>query len=121
MTELEIKTVYAGSLPVLCCAGRLVFGETCTRLEKLTRSLLEGYPVVALDLRGIRALDSAGLGILVKLLTSARRSQGDVKLIAPSLKAREVLKLTRLEGIFEIAHSAEELLSGTNRVFAATA
>jgi|SRR6185437_3534840 len=121
MTELEMKTHYAGSLPVVCCAGRLVFGETCARLEKHTKALLESYPVIALDLHGIRALDSAGLGMLVKLLTSARRSQGDLKLIAPSAKAREVLRLTKLESIFEIAQSAEELLARGHRVFAASA
>lgn len=121
MTELEIKTAYVGSLPVVCCVGRLVFGDTCTRLEEHTKALLESYPVVALDLRGIRALDSAGLGMLVKLLTSARRSQGDLKLIAPSVKAREVLRLTKLESIFESAQSAEELLAGSSRVFAACA
>ena len=121
MTELQIKTAYVGSLPVVCCVGRLVFGDTCTRLEEHTKALLESYPVVALDLRGIRALDSAGLGMLVKLLTSARRSQGDLKLIAPSAKAREVLRITKLESIFESAQSAEELLAGSSRVFAASA
>jgi Anti-anti-sigma regulatory factor (antagonist of anti-sigma factor) len=121
MTELELKTVYAGSLPVVCCAGRLVFGETCARLERHAKVLLESYPVIALDLRGIRALDSAGLGMLIKLLTSARRSQGDVKLIAPSAKASEVLKVTKLDLIFESAQSAEELLAGSQRVLAASA
>ena len=121
MTELELKTNYAGSLPVVSCAGRLVFGETCACLEKHAEALLESYPVIALDLRGIRALDSAGLGMLIKLLTSARRRQGDVKLIAPSAKAREVLKVTKLDLVFESAQSVEELLAADHRVFAASA
>ena len=61
-------------------------------------------------LRGVTRLDSAGIGMLVcKYLTALRRG-GALKLLHPTLRAEELLHMTRLTTVFEIFKSEDEAI-----------
>ena len=57
---------------------------------------------VALDLSGVRYMDSSGVATLVEGLQRAKASKVPFKLVAPSPKVRQVLEMTRLESVFEV-------------------
>jgi hypothetical protein len=52
-----------------------------------------------MDFRDVSFIDSAGIGILVRLLTRARAARGDLKLCAVSSHIRNILRSTKLNTI----------------------
>jgi anti-anti-sigma factor len=90
---------------VLQCQGRIVRGDETAVLCAAVRH--EGRNVT-LDLTGVDAIDAAGIGGLVSLQASGIY----LTLLNPTEQVREVLKVTRLESVFEIreARAVEELI-----------
>ena len=59
----------------------------------------------AVDLSGIRYMNSTGVGVLVSLLTKFRSRGGELVLINPAEQPKKMLALTKLTTIFAIATS----------------
>src|ERR1700694_628866 len=89
----------------LQCQGRIVRGDETAILCAAVRQ--EGRNVT-LDLTGVDVIDAAGIGCLVSLQASGIY----LTLLNPTEQAREVLRVTQLESIFEIRESraVEELI-----------
>src|SRR5882762_8704796 len=91
----------------LRCVGRIVRGQEtailCAAVQQRGRNLV-------LDLAGVDAIDAAGVGLLVSLQAAGIY----LKLANPTKQVREVLRLTKLESVFEISKSqwADEALQG---------
>ena len=87
------------------CQGRLVRGQETAMLCAVIQH--RGRDII-LDLSGVTAIDAAGIGALVSL----RAAGTHLRLVAPSLAVRQVLRLTRLDSVFEISRSewAEEAI-----------
>jgi len=72
------------------------------------RSLLDaGRKKVVLNLAGVTLMDSAGVGQLIGMLTSARNRGGQIKLLNPSGEVRKLLELTQLTKVFDV-HESED-------------
>jgi anti-sigma B factor antagonist len=99
---LKIEVGRSGGVAVVVCHGRIVFGPETTELSRSIRVLLQEDPRVVLDLAAVQTIDSGGLGTLIGLVASARRSGGDLKLCHASPKVDEVLRLTKLNEMVEI-------------------
>jgi anti-anti-sigma factor len=87
-----------GDAVTLHCAGRIVRGQEtailCAAVSQPARHLV-------LDLAGVDAIDAAGIGLLVSLQAAGIY----LKLVNPTRQVREVLKVTKLETVFEICES----------------
>jgi anti-sigma B factor antagonist len=70
--------------------------------EAVQRSLVAGHRQFILKMNAVSYIDSCGLGQLVCIYTSVRTSGGNVRLLAPSQRVRELLDITKLDTIFEI-------------------
>ena len=68
-------------------------------LEEL---LAAGHTSVVLDLARVNFMDSAGIGELVSWRNETAEHGGDLKLLKPTRRIRELLDLTRLTPYFEI-------------------
>jgi anti-sigma B factor antagonist len=99
---LELEVGRSGSIAVVVCRGRIVFGRETTELSKTVRTLLDNSPHIVLDLGAVPTMDSGGLGTLLGLVASARRSGGDLKLCNLSRKVDELLRLTKLSEVVEV-------------------
>jgi anti-sigma B factor antagonist len=75
------------------------------RLHATSRTL-------ALNMTGIRYVDSSGIATLVELLKEAKRLQRDFVLFGLGKAVYDVLKLTNLLGIFHVTDTEEQALSG---------
>ena len=104
---LSFITREVGAVTVVCCSGRIVTGETET-LHSHFRELLLDRSDILLDLGEVVFIDSSGLGLLVRLLTSTRRASGDLKLCRVPENVRKVLKLTNISSLFDTFESEEE-------------
>ncbi len=103
---------------LLRCEGRIVCGHEAAELETRIRRLLPDLRCVVLELSGVTFIDSNGLGLLVRLMTSARAAGGELKLAAPSRQVAQLLENTCLSRVLEIFPSPEEALSATVRQLA---
>lgn len=81
---------------ILHCAGRIVRGHETALLCAAVRQ--HGRNII-LDLEKTDAIDAAGVGALILLHAAGVY----LRLINPSKAVRDVLRLTHLDSIFEIA------------------
>jgi anti-sigma B factor antagonist len=101
--SLESRSV--GDITVVTCRGRIVEGDESAALKQRFAQL-PPYPYFVLDLSGVDFVDSAGLGLLVRLLMRIQAANGQMTLCAVPARIREVLRLTHLEKIF-VTHETE--------------
>lgn len=104
---LSLHTRGVGDVTIVRCSGRIVAGDETETLRKQVSELLPDRSEVVLHLGEVVFIDSSGLGMLVRLLTSIRRARGDLKLCNLPESIRRVLQMTSLTTLFDI-HPAEE-------------
>jgi anti-sigma B factor antagonist len=88
-----------GDTAVVKCHGRLVAGTT-EELYHEVKDLLPQTKFVVVDLADLTYVDSAGLGTLVRLYSSARKLGCEFKLLHLGKQLRNLLKLTNLLSVF---------------------
>jgi anti-anti-sigma factor len=95
---LKVTVENLGEIVILRCVGRIVRGhETailCSALQQEGRNII-------LDLTLVDAIDAAGIGALVLLQAAGIY----LKLMNPTERVREILKITQLDSVFEIVES----------------
>jgi anti-anti-sigma regulatory factor len=84
----------------LVAENRLDFRRTA--LEHVEKASLGGQEHVDIDLGTTLEIDASGLGVLVLVQKRARERQLVTKLLSVSPPVREMLKLTRLDGLFDM-------------------
>jgi anti-sigma B factor antagonist len=108
---LTISTHRVGNVTVLTCSGRIVQGSESEKLRQFVTDALKHGPFIVLDFHDVEFLDSSGLGLLARLLDRARAAAGNLKVCALSPKLRDVLRITRLDRIFETYESQDEAIA----------
>ncbi len=108
---LKVQTQISGDVFILHLEGRIVFGDEGAVLRERVRSMLPGTPKIVVNLDGVDHIDSGGLGVLVGLLVSARNRGGDLKLVAPRKRIKDVLRRTNLDTLFRIYESNDEAVA----------
>jgi anti-sigma B factor antagonist len=105
---VDINIRKRADVSVIQLRGDLRLGESVDKFRESVEELLAGGEKnFALDLAEVGMLDSSGIGHLMKLLTSAKKRGGSVKLINPSTFAVKTLKLVGVLNLFEIYESAD--------------
>ncbi len=84
--------------------GRLFFKELESRIN-IER------PCVVLECSRVREMDRFAIHMLLCCLEEAMKRDGDVKLAAVSLPARETLEATRVDRLFEIYDTETEAVN----------
>ena len=108
---LKVQTQISGDVCILHCSGRIVFGDEGAALRERGRNILAGTAKVVVNLNGVDYIDSGGLGILVGLLVSARNRGGELKLVSPEQRIKELLRRTSLDKIFRVYGNDEEAVA----------
>ncbi len=109
--SLQIDSRQVGKVTVVKCAGRIVAGAECESLLNHIQRLIPSERHIVLDLCDIHFVDSTGLGILVRLLTSARTAYGDLKLSNVTAAIAHTLRITNLCSIFDTHDSEAEAIA----------
>ena len=99
---LSAKIRRIGDVSVIDLEGRITLGESTGLLRDNFRELLaQGSKKIVLNLAGVTYVDSAGLGELVGVYTTARNQGGGVKLLNLQKKLNDLLQVTKLHTVFE--------------------
>ncbi len=102
---MNVTVESARGVVTVRCQGRLVRGQETVLLCAVIQQ--HGRDIIV-DLSGVTAIDAAGIGALVSLQAAGTY----LRLVGPSLPARQVLRLTSLDSVFEISEpeSREETM-----------
>ena len=97
--KLNVRTV--GSVRIIDCSGRIVFGDEATQLRETVKKELAENNKLVLNLGNVSYIDSGGIGTLVSLFTTARNAGGDIKLVHLTKRVGDLLQITKLITVFE--------------------
>ena len=108
---LQIESRQVGKITIIKCTGRIVAGEESQLLLQRVQRLIPSERYIVLNLGGIEFMDSSGLGMLVRLLTSLNNARGALKLSNVPDTIAHTLKITRLCAVLEAHLSDEEAVA----------
>jgi anti-sigma B factor antagonist len=106
--KLSLEMLNRGDVIILHCQGRVVYRDEAAALSRVAGSLLEQTEKLVVDLSGVSAIDSAGLGELALLCSRARERNVSLKWAGASRMVTMLLGLTNLDRVLEV-HSSVEL------------
>ncbi|MGH9531521.1 MAG: STAS domain-containing protein [Terriglobales bacterium] len=101
--SLDINVRKHADVFVIQLKGDLKIGDAVDALRQSVDDLLGGGDArLVLNITQVPMIDSSGIGILVRTLTSAKQRGGSVKLVNPSKLAMQTLKIVGLLNLFEV-------------------
>jgi anti-anti-sigma factor len=103
--SLAIATRKEGTIAIIHARGAVTLGPSLRAFNhRARRSLIEpGCTGLVMNLADVTAIDSAGIGALITIHSSASRHKIPVILVRPSARVREVLSITRVDALFRFA------------------
>ncbi len=103
-------------------SGRIELGEESAALRDLIGDLLsKGHKQILLNLGDVHYIDSSGLGTLVSAFTSVRKQGGELKLLNLTNKVSDLMQITKLYTVFDIANDEASALKSFGQTTAAKA
>jgi anti-sigma B factor antagonist len=95
---------------VIRLAGDLIGEDSGTQLlESVNNTIQQKILTCIVDISGLRYINSSGIGVLITILTKFRNKGGEVYLMKPSENVQKLLVITKLNAIFQIVQSEEEV------------
>ncbi|MBE7437779.1 MAG: STAS domain-containing protein [Spirochaetales bacterium] len=107
---MEIREREAGPVTILDVSGEMSLYHTATLKGAFTRLESNRKLDTVLNLDGVNYLDSSGIGVLIAHLTRCRKEGGSLKLCNLQPNVSTLLKLTKLNNLFEIYETESEAL-----------
>ncbi len=84
-------------------SGRLIGEYDGMALTETVANLInDGFKNIIVDLTNLEHINSSGLGVLITLLTKARKTDGELILTNPSSNVSNLLTITKLNTIFKV-------------------
>jgi anti-sigma B factor antagonist len=108
---MQCITRQSDGVTILDLAGRLSLGEAVAFgpgsgvvLSETVRELAKkGQKNILLNLAGVTYVDSSGVGQLTGALASAHRQGASIKLLSPTTRVLNLLKMSKLDTVFDIS------------------
>lgn len=98
MLNVHMKNL--GSVAILSVHGQVVIGQT-----EILRNAVHSLPdtnALILDLQSVNIIDAHGLGVLLQLREQSLAKGMCFELMNVSKPLREILRITRLDSVFQI-------------------
>jgi anti-sigma B factor antagonist len=105
--KLSLETRNRGDVVVVHCQGRIVYRDEAAALSRLVDEILQNGSKLVLELSGVTAMDSAGIGELVLLQNWARERNAEFKCAGANPMVRTLLELTNLDSVLQLHPSLD--------------
>jgi anti-sigma B factor antagonist len=100
-----------GDVRIIELSGKITIGGGDVKIRELiSEALAADKQNIVLDLGGVTAIDSSGIGEMVACFTSVKKSGGQLKLMHLSPKITDILQVTQLITVFDIFDDEREAL-----------
>jgi len=100
--KLSLEARNRGDIIVVHCHGRIVYRDEAVALSRFVGEILKKGSKLILELSGVSAMDSAGIGELALLQTWAQERKADLKCAGANPVVRTLLDLTNLDSVLEV-------------------
>ena len=107
---MTVSIRQSGVAQVVDVEGEVDLG-TSPNLRRVLFDLLGKKPKLALNLHGLRYIDSSGIATLIEVLKSAQRLQMDFVLFGLSPAVQDAFRLTHVNRVFRIVETEEQALT----------
>jgi anti-sigma B factor antagonist len=96
----KLSSRQEGGVAVLDVAGAITIGEGANAV----RSALDGLASkkILLNLAEVSFIDSSGISELVDALKTVAKNGGQLKLLKPAQRVKDILRITKLHTMFEV-------------------
>ena len=109
---MDINVRKRSQVQVVQLKGQLRLGEAVDDLQRtINESLSEGDARFVINLSEVPMIDSSGIGLLVRFLTSAKKRGGSVKLVNPSSFAQKTLRLVGVLSLFDVYEDDDQAVA----------
>jgi anti-sigma B factor antagonist len=100
---VDIETRVHDGVRIVKLKGRLSMGPPLDKLNAtMNQFLADGEARFVLDVEGVPTIDSSGIGMLVRYLTTAKQAGGNIRLLKPSKFTVQTLKMVGLLNLFTV-------------------
>jgi anti-sigma B factor antagonist len=110
---IDIQSRRVGPVTVVTGRGRIVEGDETRALQDHLNSVLQRSSNIVLNLSAVDFLDSGGLGLLVRFYNRTQTAQGSLKLCGVPANIAEVLRITKLNTLFESYDTEEAAITAS--------
>lgn len=108
---MQVSKNNLGEVTVVKISGKIIGAPDVADINKIFADLSgEGKIRVVVDLAEMEMISSSGLGALIASMTSMKKKGGNLKFANVSDNILHVLKITRLDTVFEIFDSVDKAL-----------
>jgi anti-sigma B factor antagonist len=91
--------------------GKVTIGDSARAVNAAVENLLEeGIRKFVLNLENVQYADSSGVGIFLASYTRVKQKEGQLTLLQPTKKVRELLAFTKLLTVFDCYDDEESAL-----------
>ena len=120
--KITTSTRQAGNVTIVDISGRIELGEESAAVRDMISDLLsKGHKQILLNLGDVHYIDSSGLGALVSAFTSVRKQGGELKLLNLTNKVSDLMQITKLYTVFDIANDEASAVKSFGQPATATA
>ena len=110
--RINASTRLVQDVVIVDIIGELRLGEGTDVVRTMVRDLIgQGYKSILLNLRDVRHIDSAGVGELMSCYTSLQNQGGQLKLMNLTKNVHDLLQITRLYTVFDVADDEPSALA----------
>ncbi len=113
--KFEMETRATNDATILYCRGRFTYREEATAFLEKIAELLPTARRIVVELSGLEAIDSAGLGELVVVHMWIKASKCALKLAGANPRVRELFELTNLLSVFDVYPTLDDALMSFQR------
>lgn len=112
---MDVSVRKYSQVQVIRLRGDLKIGEAVDTFRQTLEELLgSGDSHLVVNIAEVPMIDSSGIGVLVRSLTSAKQRGGSLKLVNPSKLALQTLKIVGLLNLFEIFNDENQAVESFN-------
>lgn len=101
-SKFKLRIQASPDSTLVICSGKLT-ADIAGEFKQEVRALIPQTKRIVLDLNEVAFIDSSGLGALIGVYVSARKSPCELQLTNLSKKVRDLMGMTNLLSVFESA------------------
>ncbi len=113
---LETESAETAAATVLAARGSMTLGPELIAFAAAARTLLDRGPAAfVLDIGGVNAIDSAGLGEIVNIYSSAARRGIRFAVAGAAPRLREMIAVTHLDEVLQCYSDRQSALAAMSQ------
>jgi anti-sigma B factor antagonist len=109
---MDVTKVKQGDVAIISLSGNI---KGCPEAEVIHQSIKEflekDTTKLVVDLTGVHWVGSVGIGAIIGGLTTVRHTGGDLRLVGINNKIKNLLTITKLDGLFKVFENVDEAVS----------